>query len=330
MMDASQMTARNAGGQETGPPSSLVFEVRRLRFASFGRDFRIKLFLLAGSAICGGVVALCTGLRFAWSDAVAPVLLIAILGPLAAWYHHRREERIVLPLVAVLQMLLFTASLSVLIYAIASTAAPLRDNWLMKGDELLGIHVPAFAAWFDQRPLVARWLVYAYNSVLPQSLLVVLLLGFTGRRRPLELFVLRFMLAALVTATVFAFLPATGPFAVYGLAPNPTQQSFLDYFAQIRSGALTAVSISDGQGLVTFPSFHTAWALLLVAAVWHDQRLRISSALLNAAVIVATMSTAWHYFVDVLAGVLVAATVVAATNRLRPWVEADGIEARRD
>ena len=100
---------------------------------------------------------------------------------------------------------------------------------------------------------------------MPQTLVVILLLGFQSDRKPLELFVMRFMIALLITAAVFSIAPARGPFAAYGYEPNPTQQSYLEHLEGLRSGERTVVSLRDAEGLVTFPSFHTAWAILLAA-----------------------------------------------------------------
>ena len=66
-----------------------------------------------------------------------------------------------------------------------------------------------------------------------------------------------------------------------------------------------------------FPSFHTVWALLLVAAC--PRPFKPVSAGLNAAVIVATLTTGWHYLSDVLAGVVVYYAVCCLCSTRGYW-----------
>jgi len=286
-----------------------------------GRDFRLKLAILAVTALTGGALALAAGLRFPWTDGIAPLAIVATLGPCAAFYQRRHADAFVGTLLAVIQLLLFTACFTVLMYSVAALGAPLCDDALIRIDVALGIHVPDIAAWAKQRPVLNLVITLAYDSVLPQTLLLVLLLGFSGDRQPLEQFVLRFMVALLITAAIFSVAPAAGPFAVYGLEMNPTQAAYLSQLEQLRDGTMTSVSLADTEGLVTFPSFHTAWAILLAVAVWHRKRLFPFFAAINALVIVGTLTTGWHYVIDVLAGAALAAATIAATNRLRPWLE---------
>lgn len=293
---------------------------RTAAMSFFSRDFLVKLVILCATGITGGAIALAVGLRFPWSDALAPLGILATLGPCAVFYQRRHEEKFVGTLLAVIQLLLFTACFTVLMYSVAAIGAPPCDDALLRIDSALGIFVPDVAAWASQFPLLTLVIDVAYNSTLPQTLLVVLLLGFAGDKDPLEQFVLRFMIVLLVTAAIFAVAPAAGPFAVFGLEPNATQQSYLAQFEALRDGTLTSVTLTDTEGLVTFPSFHTAWAILLTAAAWHRKKLRVPFAALNALVIVGTLTTGWHYFIDVLAGAALAGLTIAATNRLRPWL----------
>jgi len=290
------------------------------------RDTKLKLGILAGTGTVGGVLALYTGLRFPWTDSVAPLAVVATLGPCAVFYQRRHVEPFVLSLLAAMQVLVFTACFTVLMYSLAALNAPVVDGLLMSADAALGIHVPDIVAWAKGRPWLYQGIGLAYDSVIVQTLVIILLLGFQGDRRPLEQYVLRFMLALLITATVFAVMPAEGPFVTYGMDARPTQQRYLEHFEGLRSGRLRAVSLRDAEGLVTFPSFHTTWAILLAAAFWHRRRLFLPFALLNAVVIVGTITTGWHYLVDVLAGVLVAVVTIVLTNRLRPWLE-QGVSA---
>ena len=137
----------------------------------------------------------------------------------------------------------------------------------------------------------------------------------------------------MLTAACFWFWPAAGPFATYGYEPNAVQGRYLEHFHALRDGARTLVTWRHAEGLITFPSFHTTWALLLATAFVHRRRIFIASAILNGAVIISTMTTGWHYFADVLGGVAVYVIVMLAAWAARRWWIAvpasDGLSAGR-
>ena len=76
-----------------------------------------------------------------------------------------------------------------------------------------------------------------------------------------------------------------------------------------------ALRWKDVDGLITFPSFHTTWAVLLALAFLRRRRLLPLFATLNVIVIVSTLTTGWHYLVDVLGGIAVCLLAVVS---LRP------------
>jgi len=122
------------------------------------------------------------------------------------------------------------------------------------------------------------------------------------------------VLAALATLVLFAFFPAEGPFGKYGLAPSVVQQHYLEHFYGLRGGGWRQFSFADAEGLVTFPSFHPVWAIFLFLAVRRRRWwIAVPAAVLNAAVILSTMTTGWHYLADVSAGAALAAVICLAT-----------------
>jgi membrane-associated phospholipid phosphatase len=63
------------------------------------------------------------------------------------------------------------------------------------------------------------------------------------------------------------------------------------------------------------PSFHVIWAILCAAALWGYRPLRVPVALLSIMIVFSTLTTGWHYFTDVLAGVVVAAIAMVIARR---------------
>ena len=78
-----------------------------------------------------------------------------------------------------------------------------------------------------------------------------------------------------------------------------------------------------------FPSFHVIWAVLSARALWGFRRLRIPVSMLAGLLSVSTMTTGWHYFVDVLGGLVVAeVSILAAKAYLLGWKEIATQETR--
>ncbi|MFQ5590023.1 MAG: phosphatase PAP2 family protein [Phycisphaerae bacterium] len=289
--------------------------------AQVSRDFKLKACLILGTLAADVFLVAGLELYFPLLDAVRPLAVTGLLAGFAVFYHRvRNVPKFVWTSTAMAQLVLFSSCYTVLMYAIAATARPLADDALVQVDRWLGLEVPHIVAWAGVHPQVQLCLQFAYNTLLPQTALIVVILGFLGDRRALETFMLRFMLATLVAAVVFLIYPADGPFSAYGYAPNLSQARYLEHFHALRSGARDLVTWRGAEGLITFPSFHTTWAILLALALRRRPVVFAVSASLNSAVIAATLTTGWHYVTDVVGGLLVAAVVIALVQCLAPWL----------
>lgn len=287
---------------------------------SMTRDSRLKIGLIAGVIVIDAALIAAQGLVLPPGHLIRPLGFAALLAVVAWYYQRRRVETFGMCLVGLLQLITFTPAYTVLMYAIAATARPLVDPQLVRLDALCGVHLPDIVEFMARHPQLRAALAMVYNTLLYQMPLLVIVLGFRGDRRPLEQFVLRFMIAALVTSLFFWLCPAEGPFIAYGYEPSPDQQRYLDHFHALRSGERRLVTWVEAEGLITFPSFHTTWALLLAAALRQRRLLFAVSSVLNGLVVLSTLTTGWHYFGDVLGGVLVFGFAVALAAALQSWL----------
>ncbi len=286
------------------------------------RDTGLKLAITSGTSLFAAILLTTSGMSFSVRELVGPLGVIASLGPCAVFYHRRQTPQFVMTLLALIQLIIFTSCFSVAMYGVASLGAPLVDGLLATVDDTIGMHVPSIVQWADEHRQLHQWLMLAYDSVLPQTLIVVLILGFLNERRPLESFVLRYMVCLVITLLFFAAIPAEGPFTQYEFAPTPHQAHYLEHLHGVRSGERTVVSLRDCEGLITFPSFHTAYAILLTAAFWHRWRLLIPFAVLNGAVVAAALTSGWHYGIDILGGIAAAVAAILITSCLQRWLYA--------
>ncbi|HWB08728.1 MAG TPA: phosphatase PAP2 family protein [Pirellulales bacterium] len=305
-------------------PSALWPHSALLRFSS---DTRRKAAIIALLFFVTCLVCRWRSLDIPAADIGPPVALVAALVALACYYRQRGEASFVLCLSALSQIVAFATCYVVAMYALATPAWPLVDGRLAAFDSWCGVHVPRFCRFAAEHPTIERVLRAAYDSLLYQTAAVIVLLGLRNRRQELESFVLAFMLAALMALAIFVVMPAYGPFGEYGLTPSDDQARFLDHFLSLRDGSRRVISYRGAEGLITFPSFHVAWALVIVWALRGSRPVFAAFAMLNALLILSTMTTGWHYFADVLGGAAVAAVAVIAANALR--ANADSKVSRR-
>lgn len=288
-----------------------------------GRDFIVKWIIIGVTIATSAALIVRLGLEFPAADAWSPLAIAAALAAAAWFYHLRKVENFVAALTALMFLTSYTACYSVMMYAGAAIGRPLIDDSLVRFDAACGIHLPHVIQWAESHPGIERALQWSYNSLLWQTPLVIVVLGFSGELKPLRQFILQFMVGTWICALFFFALPAAGPFAAYGFEMNATQARYLQHLQELREGARTVVTWRNAEGLITFPSFHTAWALLLAWAVRGRKWLLLPSVLLNGAVITATMTTGWHYFSDVLAGGAVGVVTIGLIHLLWPVLRAD-------
>lgn len=234
----------------------------------------------------------------------------ACLMPLAI-ARYRRDPRIATTTSFCALLLAFQAAAATLSYLVVSTDAPLVDASLAAWDRALGFDWLALQAWLQAHAATRMLLLAAYHSGLLQLVFVVLFLALTGRREHLEEFMLLFIGATLLTIVVSGFFPAAGTWKFYALAGSSVDLSSLSHFEPLRDGRLRDIAWDQMQGLISIPSLHAAMAVLLLYAVRATRFVRAIFIALDVAMLVSTPVDGGHYLVDVLAGVLVAAVLIA-------------------
>ena len=218
-------------------------------------------------------------------------------------------------------------------YLVLPWSLPLVDAWLAAPEEALGLTHPVSFAWFERNGLVGPF--ERIYGILENQILLLAAYYILVKRSTFRLWQYISTLAFAGVASVvpmWAF-PARGPTAHYaGEYPvAPPQLDYLIVLDSLRAGEMfDYVTIA---GLLSCPSFHTVFALLLIRA-WADapKPLFALAAVANSLVVVSTIPIGSHYLVDIVGGIAWTLMAVFAVDRLadawlarqgRPAAEAD-------
>ena len=231
------------------------------------------------------------------------------------------DPRVIFAVASTAQLVLIVALMTPLTYVAAAADLPLQDAHLVMLDRALGLDWPGYLAFFNARPQLMGYLALGYSMIAWPVLGLPVVLGLTGRYERLQRFTLAFALALIATAAISALVPAVGAFYGHGLAPDAfahiTPGGYLDQmrdFPGVRDGSLRELDIVHLVGIIMFPSFHAAAAVLFLWAFWGVWWMRPLALLSNGLMLIATPVGGGHYFIDVIAGVAVAGLAIAAAN----------------
>jgi hypothetical protein len=214
---------------------------------------------------------------------------------------------------------LFSCEASTLNYLLLPHAGGRIDVMLARWDRALGFDWPAALRWMARHPVLNGFAFIAYSSMLPQVAMSAIVLAAIEPARVYRAS-MALALSALICIAVWVLAPSFGAFSVYA-SPDAHLTLALDsgYARELerllRDGP-GLISPRDAKGLIGFPSYHAAMALLVI---WYSRDvkfLRWPVAALNLAVLVATPVQGGHHAVDVLAAFPVAAFSILLTSIL--------------
>lgn len=292
-----QETATNFGMWGTG-----TFLSRHDNLAVLG------VLLLAVLGFVGGAAA---GLQFAVS---LPVMMLtpAVLGTIALGYHAiRPAENYVFQILlyASLWLILPVAGVHLSYLAVLS-GMPLQSDTFVAMDKAIGFEWVEWARFVIAHPTLA-WVTeraYLSHSFQPfVALVVITLFGPTGRNAQL---VLATLIALAVVIAISSLVPSVQPALAHGIE-MPADR----VFAALREGRLYDLSYV---GLINFPSFHAAMAVLFTAAYLGMPRFFWPAAMLNSVMLLSIPYTGDHYLVDIPPGMAIAALAVVIARRIVP------------
>jgi membrane-associated phospholipid phosphatase len=245
---------------------------------------------------------------------ILTVLLLTgpLLVPAALWHERqkfdRRDAVLMLPWSLLIAMLIVQAAPTT-----ATFAYPLRDSLWRSFDSHLGIDVPAIIAFTRRHSVLNSVLFNSYAFALhPLVLCAILLPALLGKKEAAQRLVLVNAFSFVLALPIMIFLPAVGPWVGWNFPPDKLQLSCQATIYALRHGSLI-IKDSFG-GIVCLPSFHTFWAVISAHALYGFRLLRYPAITAATLITLSTVTTGWHYGVDVIAGLLMAAICTLAAD----------------
>lgn len=247
--------------------------------------------------------------------------LVALFATATYCTFGRLSYRIPFILGALAQLTLLLLLMEPLTYVAAATNLPLRDGNLAFLDRMLGLDWVAYFNFIYSRPALIPYAYFGYAMILWPIFVVPIILGMSRDYRRLQHFTLACALTLIATTLIFVAVPALGAYREYGIRPDPALFKADNYLIQvrdlplIREGSLRVLDIKQLAGIIAFPSFHAAAAILYLWALWSIWWLRPWALIANGGMLLVTPMVGGHYFVDVFAGIGLAILAIAAAHK---------------
>jgi membrane-associated phospholipid phosphatase len=242
----------------------------------------------------------------------------------------RASPRLVFMLGAVAQIVLATAIAGPLSYVALAPAWPLQDVALAAFDRAMGFESRSAILFVNDHPNLSNLLSFGYGMIKWPLLVAPIVLAATFRLVRLQQFVLAMTLGMLITIVISVFIPAIGNYQLLGLAaadvPNVNMTAFAHLqhdIPLVRDGALRHLELFKLAGVVAFPSFHAASAVMYAWAFAPVRGWGPAAMVLNTLMVASTPIVGGHYLTDVVGGIVLAAACIGFAK----W--RSGLESRR-
>jgi hypothetical protein len=262
------------------------------------------------STVFAALVAVSTGVDIAWGGFVGPVAVT--LGLVAIYWAIR--WRSTTPELESAPGALAAICWSGLMGLIATHAGlradnPLIDEALARSDSLLGFSAPWLIGAVSGHARVTGFLNFVYHSALLAVWVTAVALSFGKYRQRSWDLAFSFAFGATVCGAIAVLYPAEGTFAYYHIAsdvvaglPRGAGTFYMPVFDALRAGTTKTIDFAQMTGVVTFPSFHGAMAVMTAFALRDVRWLAPFAWIWCVIVNISAVPMGGHYGIDLVVG----------------------------
>jgi membrane-associated phospholipid phosphatase len=283
-------------------------------------DLLTRSALAAAAGICAAA-PLYSPLTIDLANTLMPLLAFVAMVSIGILYQPRFRNVPTLAQGAMISadLIAYALVLGTLSYIAAASPRPLIHAFLAEIDRSLHFDWLAYYGFVKAKPDFAALLTIAYNGMIAQLGLVALVLFWIKDIQRLRVLLDAFALCALLAIAISAVFPALEALAYFKIYPlvatgagYATGIDRVDDFLALHYGTTRIVPIMDAKGIVCFPSFHTACAVLSAVCAWPRRWLFWPALAWSSLLIAATPVDGGHYLADIITGFALASTVLAA------------------
>ena len=261
-----------------------------------------------------------TGIDVRAASLAQPLSIVVALGALLAFYTTRRPDLVICGMLeALLFLLMISPPVAMMDYPLQALALPLQDAQFAAIDRALGFDWIAHLTWLSKHPNVSMLLVIAYRSCMVQLAFIIMLLSVYQRFDHLRELLTLFVLTCLIVFVFSTLLPAEGAYVFHApsdsirlLGSKSIGEIHVADIRALRAGTLHDIDLATVQGLVSLPSFHAIFAILLAWSARSYRWLFAPAATWNALVCVSAIAVGGHYLIDIIAGAAIAFAAIFA------------------
>jgi membrane-associated phospholipid phosphatase len=275
--------------------------------------FHVAMAALSVALLISAGVALAV-FRYRLPDSLGNIYTFSLaLGVAAAYCRWARFYRLLHSCLLVYWSCMLSFLLKFPMYLAARSGAPLQDQALARIDHSLGFDALELVHWMAHHPWLRTFFSLSYDALFPLMVLAVLIPAVRYRFQAVKELIVATSFATIAGAVIFRFVPAIGPWSVYACIPSAPQHRCQDLLLTLRSNGVHVLDLNES-GIVCFPSFHALLAVVSCVALWSIKPLRIPAVFLASCVVLSTLTTGWHYLVDVIGGLLLAILSIAVAR----------------
>lgn len=190
--------------------------------------------------------------------------------------------------------------------AVLTTPFPTHDAQIVSLDRLVGFHELIMLQWMQHLPGFSHFIWFFYFLLFALMHAAPIALAINNEMRSVYHYYFSFLISLIIGYAIFYFYPTmTSPAFSY---PHHFFTAFqLNTLHQFElERAHDSIHFSLVGGVISFPSFHAIWAVLVMYALWSNPLLRYPIFIVGLIILASTILTGWHYFMDVYAGIAVA------------------------
>jgi hypothetical protein len=251
-----------------------------------------------------------------WSTSLPVLLFPLFFATIAVIYLiFRPAPRLAMGAVALAELFAFFIPGVTLSCLMTSLRQPMADDAIAAWDAALRLDWVAYVKFLNAHPPLFRLSGLLYLSSRYQVALLAIVLGICGQYHNLNRFIGNLILGAVIISVVGGLLPALGGYYHFGML-TLDEAHFGAITQAFHDGRETTIRLADVKGIITFPSYHAAMSMALILASGSLGYLRYPMVLINVGLIAGVPVHGAHYFVDVIAGIVIILAVDQVWLRL--------------